>query len=45
MFVTTLSKSCDESDKGIAATAQAVHDDATADTTNDTTEEGVTKVG
>ena len=33
----------DESDKGIAA--QAVHNDATTDTTNDTTEEGVTKVG
>ena len=33
----------DESDKGIAA--QAVHNDGTTDTTNDTTEEGVTKVG
>ena len=32
----------DESDKGIAA--QAVHNDGTTDTTNDTTEEGVTKV-
>ena len=32
----------DESDKGIAA--QAFHNDATTDTTNDTTEEGVTKV-
>ena len=32
----------DESDEGIAA--QAVHNDATTDTTNDTTEEGVTKV-
>ena len=36
-------KSRDESDKGTAA--QAVHNDATTDTTNDTTEEGVTKVG
>ena len=32
----------DESDKGIAA--QAVHNDATTDTTYDTTEEGGTKV-
>ena len=32
----------DESDKGIAA--QAVHNDGTTDTTNDTAEEGVTKV-
>ena len=36
-------KSRDKSDKGTAA--QAVHNDATTDTTNDTTEEGVTKVG
>ena len=35
-------KSRDECDKGTAA--QAVHNDATTDTTNDTTEEGVTKV-
>ena len=33
----------DECDKGIAD--QAVHIDATTDTTNDNTEEGVTKVG
>ena len=33
----------DESDEGIAA--KAAHNDATTDTTNDTTEEGVTKVG
>ena len=32
----------DESDKGIAA--QAFHNDATTNTTNDITEEGVTKV-
>ena len=30
-------------DKGTAA--QAIHNDVTTDTTNDTTEEGVTKVG
>ena len=36
-------KSRAESDKGNAA--QAVYNDATTDTTNDTTEEGVTKVG
>ena len=35
-------KSREESDKGTAA--QAVLNDATTDTTNDTTEEGVTKV-
>ena len=36
-------KSRDESDKG--TDAQAVQNDATTDTTNDTTEKGVTKVG
>ena len=35
-------KSCDESDKGTAA--QTFHNHATTDTTNETTEEGVTKV-
>ena len=35
-------KYCDESDKGTAA--QAVHNDGTTDSTNETTEEGVTKV-
>ena len=35
-------KSPDKSDKGTAA--QAVHNDATTNTTNDTTEEEVTKV-
>ena len=34
-------KSCDESDKSTAA--KAVHNDATTDTTNDSTEEGFTK--